>query len=243
MIQPKILIFDTPVELVEAFTDYFIKLIKNKEGIFNVALSGGSTPKVWFENLATIRKKDVPWERVHFYWGDERCVPPDHLDSNYGMTKTFLLDHIDIPAKNIHRIHGELPPDLAAKNYALELAQNLPMDHYPIFDLIILGMGDDGHTASIFPHQIDLWDSSATCVVASHPVSGQHRISLSGNVINKAHSVAFLITGNTKAKKVSEVIGKKPPALGYPASFVAPSPGTLYWFLDSSAAQFQQYDI
>jgi 6-phosphogluconolactonase len=233
----KVLIFDSISQLVENFSLFFIDLIKQKEGDFCVALSGGSTPKVWFEELAKNHKKDIPWEKVHFYWGDERCVPPLDEESNFGMTKKYLLDHVHIPPQNIHRIHGELAPELAAKNYENDLVQNLTMDRFPIFDLVILGMGDDGHTASIFPHQIALWDSSNSCVIAAHPVSGQQRISISGGVINNARAVAFLATGKNKTKKVSEIIHKKPIAVNYPASLVAPKKGLLRWFLDSSAAQ------
>lgn len=237
MTDPKVLIFNSISQLVENFSLFFKDLINQTEGDFCVALSGGSTPKVWFEELVKNHKKDIPWEKVHFYWGDERCVLPEDEESNFGMTKKYLLDHVQIPVQNIHRIHGELAPEQAAKNYENELVQNLTMDRFPIFDLVILGMGDDGHTASIFPHQIALWNSSKSCVIASHPVSGQHRVSISGGVINNACAVAFLVTGKNKAEKVSEIIHKKPIAVNYPASLVAPKKGLLRWFLDSSSAQ------
>ncbi len=238
MSKVEVLIFENTDQLVSGFSAYFIDLIRQKDGDFSVALSGGSTPKVWFEELAINHKIDIPWEKVHFYWGDERCVIPEDKESNYGMTKKYLLDHINIPLQNIHRIHGELPPEQAAINYERELSQKLSVNTYPIFDLVILGMGDDGHTASIFPHQIELWESANFCVVASHPVSGQHRVSISGNVINNARAVAFLVTGKNKAEKINEIIHKKPVASAYPASLVAPEKGLLHWFLDSQAAQY-----
>lgn len=236
MNKKKVLVFANILELVDGFTNHFIKLMKLKEGIFRVALSGGSTPKFWFEELAKNHTLDIEWERVHLYWGDERCVPPDDEDSNYGMTKKYLLDHIDIPDGNIHRILGEQNPEDAARNYEDELLKFGPGDSIPVFDLMILGMGEDGHTASIFPHQIDLWDSTDFCVVATHPTSGQYRVSLTGRVINQARSVAFLVTGEQKAEKVMEIIQKKEDSVSYPASHVSQPNDELFWFLDKPAA-------
>ncbi|MCL4165191.1 UNVERIFIED_CONTAM: hypothetical protein GTU68_045343 [Idotea baltica] len=150
------------------------------------------------------------------------------------MTKKFLFDHIDIPKENIHRVPGELDPTEASDVYAKEICENLNNDKVPVFDLMILGMGDDGHTASIFPHQIDLWNSKNFCVVATHPVSGQHRVSLTGKVINAASSIAFLVTGANKAEKVREILSKDKIASSYPASLV--NPDNLVWFLDGAAA-------
>lgn len=237
MEEPIALIFEDKGKLVKGFTEYFIKLMNARTGPFSVSLSGGSTPKIWFEYLSENHKNDIDWSRVHFYWGDERCVPPDDKDSNYGMTKTYLLDQIEIPQENIHRISGELLPDDATKLYDKDLSDNLDSNDIPIFDLIILGMGDDGHTASIFPHQIDLWDSNDFCVVATHPKSGQHRVSITGKVINHAKSVAFLVTGENKTERVKEIIDEEPNAAYYPASLVKPIDGTLHWFLDASAAK------
>ncbi len=237
MDKPKILIFEDKLRLAAAFSHHFINLVKMKEGIFNIALSGGNTPKVWFENLVNNHKDSVAWENIHFYWGDERCVPPDDEESNYGMAAKYLFDHVDVPAENIHRIKGEIAPEEAAGQYARELTENLPGTYGPVFDLIILGMGEDGHTASIFPEQIDLWESPSLCVVASHPVTGQRRISLTGKVINNAASVAFMVTGRNKAPKVREILSDDPAAENYPAAKVNLSEGALYWFIDKGAAE------
>jgi 6-phosphogluconolactonase len=236
MKEPKVIVFENIPKLVGAFSRHFIDLLKAKEGVFRVALSGGSTPKFWFEELAKNHNRDIEWERVHFYWGDERCVPPDDEDSNYGMTRKHLLDHIDIPKENIHRILGERNPEGTARIYGKELLQFSTENSIPVFDLMILGMGEDGHTASIFPYQIDLWDSTDNCVVASHPTSGQQRVSLTGRVINHARSIAFLITGKKKAEKVMEILHKKSKSDHYPASRVLQGDGDLYWFLDKPAA-------
>jgi 6-phosphogluconolactonase len=234
--EPVALVFQNNESLVKGFTEYFTKLVSQKKGPFSIALSGGSTPGIWFEYLAKNHKEDIPWENVHFYWGDERCVPPDHEESNYGMTRKHLLDKVPIPGKNVHRIHGEIEPAEAATFYEQELINNLHTDDCPVFDLIILGMGDDGHTASIFPHEIKLWDSEKIYVVATHPVSGQKRVSLTGRVINAAAAVAFLVTGKNKEERVREIIGQEPNAAYYPASLVNPANGTLHWFLDKEAA-------
>ncbi len=236
MKEPKVLIFDNSEKLVEAFTHHFMSLMSLTDGDFHVALSGGSTPKIWFEELVKNHKDDIDWKKVHFFWGDERCVPPDDEDSNYGMAKKHLLDHISIPEQNVHRILGELIPEEAAELYGEELFEILSQGTIPIFDLVILGMGDDGHTASIFPHQIELWDSEKYCVVATHPGSGQRRISLTGKVINGARSVAFLVTGDKKADKVMEILHSKEGSNSYPVSRVSPEKSNLYWFLDKPAA-------
>ncbi len=237
MQEPKVLIFDDVDKLAEDFTNHFISLMKLKTGNFHIALSGGSTPKVWFEHLVKNHKYDIDWARVQLFWGDERCVPPIDEDSNYGMTKKYLLDHINIPKENIHRIFGELNPEEAVPLYEKELSNVLPnKDEVPVFDLVILGMGADGHTASIFPHQIELWDSDQYSVVAKHPETGQRRISLSGKVINKSRSIAFLVTGENKAAKIMEILHKTKDSDNYPASRVAPEKNNLYWFLDKAAA-------
>lgn len=247
MKEPVALIFDDKGKLVKGFTEYFVKLLHEnlpgrqaESGIFTVALSGGSTPKIWFEYLAKNYADKIDWKRIHFYWGDERCVPPDDAESNFGMTKTYLLDHIDIPEENIHRISGEKNPDDAAAIYSKEISQQLSHEKIPIFDLVILGMGDDGHTASIFPHEIQLWDSDAFCVVANHPVSGQQRVSITGKVINNARAVAFLVIGNSKSERIKEIFDEEPHASYYPASLVKPVNSQLHWFLDGEAASLIQ---
>ena len=218
------------------FSSYFVDQLKDKAA-FHVALSGGSTPKIVFDVLAENFADKVDWGKVHFYWGDERCVPPSDDESNYKMTVEHLFSKIDVPEANIHRILGEKDPVNEAMRYANLLEINLDrVDDVPQFDLVILGMGDDGHTASIFPHEIDLWDSEDHCVMATHPDSGQKRVSINGKVINTAKEVAFLVTGASKAEKVEAVIEKTEGSDAYPASLVNPTSGNLVWFLDEEAA-------
>ncbi|MEW2922394.1 6-phosphogluconolactonase [Muricauda sp. ANG21] len=223
-------------EVAEQFSAYFVEKTKT-EGTFHVALSGGSTPKIVFDVLAKNFSDKVDWSKVHFYWGDERCVPPTDDESNYKMTVEHLFSKIKVPKANIHRIRGEEEPKTEAICYANLLEINLEeVEGTPQFDLVILGMGDDGHTASIFPHQINLWNVEDHCVVATHPESGQQRVSINGKVINAAKEVAFLVTGASKAEKVKAVVEKTEGSQAYPATLVDPKYGNLVWFLDEPAA-------
>ncbi len=233
----KIKTYETKQEIAIQFSRYLAILIASKEEV-HIALSGGSTPKIVFDALADNFQKDINWQGVHLYWGDERCVDPTDDDSNYKMTVEHLISKIEIPKENIHRIKGENEPPYEAKRYGVLLDQILPKSNdIPCFDLVILGMGDDGHTASIFPHEIELWHSENYCEVAIHPDSGQNRVSITGQLINHAKTVAFLVTGKNKANKVDEILNKKGEYKKYPASLVAPLSGKLLWFLDDAAAE------
>lgn len=223
-------------EVARAFADYFTELAQGRDD-FHVALSGGSTPKTVFDILAREYSDTLAWDKIHLYWGDERCVPPTDDQSNYRMTVEHLISKIDIPPSNVNRILGENEPHGEAKRYSGVLERNLDrVGDTPRFDLIILGMGDDGHTASIFPHQIDLWEAPDHCVVATHPESGQKRVSLNGKVINAAAEVTFLVTGESKSEKVKAIVEGIQGSEAYPASLVDPESGKLSWFLDREAA-------
>ena len=226
----------TKQEVALNFSRYLVNLIAAKESV-HIALSGGSTPKIVFDELAANFQNAIDWSTVHFYWGDERCVSPTDEQSNYKMTKTHLISKIAIPQENIHRIKGEYDPEYEAKRYASVLADNLPIvKNIPQFDLVILGMGDDGHTASIFPYEIDLWNSEKYCEVAIHPDSGQKRVSITGQIINNADTVVFLVTGESKTEKYTEIINQTGNFKSYPASLVDPTSKKLVWFLDEAAA-------
>lgn len=228
--------FESPEKAAEAFAADLARWIEEEEEYF-VALSGGSTPQLLFRHLAEKFRERIDWQKVHLFWGDERCVPPDHEESNYGTARRLLLDRIDIPEENIHRVHGEALPEKEALRYSLEIRQNLPFENdLPSFDLVLLGLGEDGHTASIFPDQMELLDADGICAVATHPESGQKRITLVGKVINNARKVAFLATGKGKAEKVRQILHKKEGWEKLPAAHILPSQGDLYWYLDREAA-------
>lgn len=228
----------TPDDLSQSFTAWFEEILMQKEMV-TVALSGGSTPRLLFDYWAGLPPGEIDWKKIKFFWGDERCVPPTDDESNYKMTKEHLFDFLPVSGENIFRILGENDPEAEARRYGDLLSIELESIHgIPSFDILMLGMGDDGHTASIFPHEIELWHHPANCVTATHPESGQIRVSLTGKVINAAQHVAFLVTGENKADKVAEIIGhphrveKK-----YPAALVQPDSENLIWFLDEKAAQ------
>lgn len=231
----EIKVYKTKQEVGENFSKFLVGFVTGRKET-HIALSGGSTPKIVFDELATTFKDEIQWEKVYLYWGDERCVPPEDNDSNYKMTVEHLISKIAIPKENIHRIKGENNPDYEAKRYSELLEEELPAsENIPQFDLVILGMGDDGHTASIFPHEINLWHSKKYCEVAIHPESGQKRVSLTGQIINNAHTVAFLVTGAAKASKYKKIKNQIGDYEKYPASLVAPTSGRLFWFLDEAA--------
>jgi 6-phosphogluconolactonase len=196
--------------------------------IITIALSGGNTPKLLFTVLSAKYGEGLPWENVHFFWGDERCVPPHDPESNFGMTNRILLEKISIPHTNIHRIIGEDDPENEAARYSGEILKFTRLKHgLPVFDLIILGLGDDGQTG--------LLTSEKICEVAFHPLTGQKRITLTGRVINNAETVIFLVAGLNKAEVVADII-EKPGITDYPAAAIEPADGTLKWYLDADAA-------
>lgn len=229
-------IFDSPQATARGFAEHFLKLHQETEKL-TIALSGGSTPKILFDLLASEFKSDFDWSKIHLYWGDERCVPPTDADSNYKMTVDHLISKIEIPDSNVHRVLGENNPDEEAIRYGEairnELAEN---DGLPAFDIVLLGMGGDGHTASIFPHEMELMTDDRICAIGINPDSGQKRVTLTGPVINNAKAICFLATGKGKAEKVDEIFNKKDGYAAYPAAHIHPTHGNLYWYLDKEAS-------
>lgn len=236
----KINIYASIDSLCEGFTALLKRELAKKDEV-NISLSGGSTPKALFDYWSANCKNEIDWKRVIFYWGDERCVTPDDPMSNFGMTKDLLFDKIPtISPTQIHRIHGENAPSEEVTWYTDIMDKFLPKTDagIPVFDIMMLGMGDDGHTVSIFPNQINLWDEPANCVVALHPETGMKRISLTGRVVNNAQNIVFLVTGEAKAEKVKQIITEQAVYSNkYPAAKVSPVNGNLYWYLDQAAAK------
>jgi 6-phosphogluconolactonase len=209
-------------------------------GRFAVALSGGETPRTLYRLLARQQfSQKIPWRRVQLYWGDERCVPPDDPKSNYGMARDSLLKHVPIAEENVHRVRGEDPPEKAAQAYDAELrglaAKERPRSEVPVFDLVLLGLGTDGHTASLFPHSDALAVEDRFSVATAAP-DGSPRVTVTAPVLNAARRVWFLVSGAKKAGMVAEVIEGLRVPLAVPAQGVAPVHGTLTWLLDEDAA-------
>lgn len=209
-------------------------------GRFTVALSGGSTPKRLYQLLtAEPFRSQVDWGRVEFFWGDERCVPPDHTDSNYRMAREAMLDHLPIPAGLVHRIEAERSDrDAAARAYEAVLARSFgarPGGPPPAFDLILLGMGPDGHTASLFPHTQALGETKRWVVANPVPQLDTERLTLTRPVLNRAREVLFLVAGADKAERLAEVLTGPADPQRLPSQSIQPE-GQLIWFVDRAAA-------
>ncbi len=201
-----------------------------------IALSGGSTPRSLYSLLAQPPyAAQMPWRQLYFFWGDERCVPPDHGDSNYRMARESLLAHVPIPASNIFRVATEAgAPDAVARSYEATLRAffGSPAGAVPEFDLILLGMGSDGHTASIFPGSRALTETVQLVAPAYAEHLESHRVTFTLPLINQARCVIFLVAGADKAASLSAVLAGD---LAYPAARVRLSQGDLYWLVDRNA--------
>lgn len=227
---PKLRRFEDPDALARgtaAFVAGLVAAATETQGRISIALSGGSTPKAMH---AVLRGMALPWEKVEIYWGDERAVPPDDPGSNYRMAKETLLDHVAIRPENVHRMEGELPAGEAAARYADVLAAAPPLD------VVLLGMGDDGHVASLFPDTPEP-DPDATVIATRAPVAPHPRITLTQRAIASARIVALAVCGETKARRLAEVYGQiRSGNLKLPAAQVRGAGGPPWWLVDEAAA-------
>jgi 6-phosphogluconolactonase len=232
-------IYSDSKKVVKAIArEIFNLTISSSQERFNILLSGGNTPSELFRKIARKHTESIEWERIHFWWGDERCVSPDNENSNFKQANDFLLSQIIIPAENIHRIKGENNPEEEALRYALEIKKNINFrGENPVFDLVLLGLGEDGHTASIFPDELELFEDERICAVSRHPLTGQKRITITGRVLNNANRVFFMVTGANKAQRISEIMNDDEAAKLLPAYYISPNNGELIWFIDDAAAQ------
>ena len=227
--------------LAETVADFFLEAAARSLEVrerFDVALAGGSTPKAAYRLLAAApRSSSLDWSRVRFFFGDERCVPPDDDESNYKMAYDAMLGPLGVAAASVFRMQGEDEPAAAAQAYAALVQAELRLAAgVPAFDLIMLGLGPDGHTASLFPGTDPRCDDDALVRAPWVEKFATHRLTLTPKVINAAAEVAIATAGAGKAPAVAAVIsGPREPAT-YPAQIVAPSPGRLTWFLDRAAA-------
>ncbi len=227
-------IYDQKETVSEVFGEYLVEYLQDKP-VSNIALSGGGPSTFLYEYLLE-RRADVDWKNVHFFWGDERCVPPDHAESNFGMANERFFRHLDIPKEHIHRIRGEGDPAEEARRYSEEILRQVPLwEGLPLFDVLILGMGPDGHTASIFPNQMHLLDSDMICAVSTHPENGQKRITLTGKVLSNALKIAFLVTGQENETVLAEILTRTDAWESYPAAHIR-SKRKMFWFIDRAAA-------
>ncbi len=243
---PGVHVFDDAAVVARAAADEFLRHAVFKAeagGELSVALSGGSTPKRLFEILADEPyASTMPWSKIHFFWGDERCVPPDHPDSNFGAANATLLSRVPVPAVNVHRIQAEFDPDEAAQGYESELR------HYflagagglPRFDLVFLGMGADGHTASLFPRSAALEETERLAVANWVEKLDANRVTLTCPVFNNAAFIMILVAGEDKAETLQAVL--EGPGGRYPAQLIRPGVGELHWLIDGAAGRLLQRD-
>ncbi len=231
----KILYFQKSQELsvflAKEFQALALRYALEKRNLY-VAISGGNSPQGFFRELASQAQREKFWQFVHFYWVDERCVPQDHLESNYRMAKELLLEHIPLRESNIHAIFGDAQ-SLSSEvlRYTKEIQGNVPLwQSIPRFDWIFLGMGNDGHTASIFPGQKSIIESPEICVISEHPNKPQKRITLTLKTINNASRISFIVLGKEKERIIDKVLQKNPNSI-YPAAYVSPRQGALEWLL------------
>jgi 6-phosphogluconolactonase len=237
-------VFRDSAELAAACATLFAQMARrcvSENGEFTVALSGGTTPREIHRRIAAgdqAESERLPWDKIHVFFGDERCVPPDSPESNFRMAQETLFSQVPIPPANIHRMKGELEPGSAAAEYEAELRRKFKLGSQglPRFDLLLLGVGPDGHTASLFPGTAALTEQQRLAVANYVPHLDAWRLTLTFPVLNHAACVLFLTTGEEKAPVVRAVFRPSPGAAMCPARLVQPKSGWLRWFLDEAAA-------
>jgi 6-phosphogluconolactonase len=238
----EIRILTTPQELFEAAAEEVLRAAQDavaQRGRFTIALSGGSTPKSLFNLLATNARNVFPWDLTFFFWGDERHVPPTDPDSNYRMAEEAMLSKIPVPAGNVFRVPAENPDAAAAAEAYEQTLQKffqLKPGQVPVFDLILLGMGPDGHTASLFPGTAGLHEKSKLVIANWVDKLKASRLTLTLPVLNAARCVVFLVSGTDKAPVLRAVLEEDVPGEQYPSKLVRPSNGKLVWLVDRAAA-------
>jgi 6-phosphogluconolactonase len=237
MVDPKIEVVPEISELAEAAAGHILdaqaSAVRERE-IFSIALSGGNTPKTLFELMASDPwRSRFDWSRWEVYFGDERCVPPDHPDSNFRMARLALLDHVPIDPARIHRMKGEMDPQQAAREYGELMKEKFGDDG---LDVNLLGMGDDGHTASLFPGTAALAEKDHRCVANFVPRLDVWRITLSAPFINKSRQVMVLVSGAGKAQRLDQVLNGPRDPDNLPIQMIQPVSGRMLWLMDAAAA-------
>jgi len=237
---PNVQVFDDAEGVARAAARRIVELASESiamRGTFSIALSGGSTPKAIFELLADDEfRTQVAWRNVHVFFGDERSVSPDHADSNYRMAKEALLARVPLPDENVHRINGVGDAAANASEYESDLRVFFGNSTWPRLDLVMLGMGDDGHTASLFPETTALEEERLWVTANWVEKFDTWRITLTAPAINAARNILFLVTGAGKADRLREVLKDERDTSRLPSQLIAPSEGSLEWYVDRAAA-------
>lgn len=228
-------IYPTATETAHALIKCLIGMMKQEpQKVFYFAFSGGTTPSLMFDIWANEYRKETPWGRMRIYWVDERCVPPEDSESNYGTMRRLLLDEVGIPEEHIFPIYGSRIPEAEAKRYSTQIGRTVPLRRgFPSFDVVLLGAGDDGHTSSIFPGQEYLLSSFYPYEVSINPYNGQQRIAMTGCLLFSAKKLIFFITGKGKQDVVRDILNSGDTG---PAAYVAHHAIDVDVFTDAPAA-------
>lgn len=240
---PQVLVFDDALSLARAAAEYVAALSAEpaiRRQRFTLALSGGSTPQQLFRILAQPPYSlTLPWNDMHVFWVDERCVPPEDEGSNYKHARDLWLSHVPLPRSHIHRIKGELGPPAAAEEYAAQLREFAEIEQdWPAFDLVLLGLGEDGHTASLFPGPVPIAELTETtlAVTARYQDRPANRVTLTPIVLNSARNLIFLVSGEAKAEALAAVLRDDADPVRWPAARIRPRRGLVTWMIDRAAA-------
>lgn len=240
MVDAHIAVASNPGELAAWAVEQFVASSREsvaRSGRFRAALSGGATPRAMHRGLASPpAASSIPWAETHLFWVDERCVPPTDPHSNFGAAWQDFVGLVPVPRTHVHPIDGDAPPEKGAAGYDLELIRffQLEPDEWPVFDLVILGMGKDGHTASLFPGSTPLGEESLRVVAVHGGTPAVDRVTLTRPVLSRARRIVFLVSGREKAETVKAVLSGSDPSL--PAATIRPVHGELWWLLDRDAA-------
>lgn len=228
-------IYPTIIETAHALIRRLINMMNDEPGrTFYLAFSGGSTPSLMFDIWANEYKEVTPWPRMRIYWVDERCVPAEDCESNYGTMRRLLLDKVEMPGEYVYPICGANSPEKEAEAYSARVRSTVPLQvDVPVFDVVLLGAGDDGHTSSIFPGQEHLLLSSHPYEASVNPYNGQKRVAMTGSPLFAARKLIFLITGKSKTDVVHDILDSGDTG---PAAYVAHHAGDVELFLDRQAA-------
>jgi len=215
-----------------------LSLSCKEEECAHISLSGGTTPKVIFQMLADNYATKINWSCLHFWWGDERCVDSDSLDSNYGEAKRILFDKVEsLPLGNIHPVNTALGPEQACLDYLQVMKKYIKLKNdLPIYDLILLGLGSDGHTAPLFPNDISV-DCQKWVAIGTQPETSQSRVSITYKIINNAKEIIFIVTGEAKEEVIKNLFTDKHKSQRYPAHYINPTGGSLIWYMDETASR------
>ena len=244
MTPAKVEVFQNHIGLIQKAGDLFVSAAQEavaENGRFLTALSGGSTPQALFQLLATpAYASQIAWQHTHILWGDERLVPPDDPGSNYKLAMDTLLSHVPIPPDNIHRVKGEVDVETAVIDYTQQIHElTLPGQSFPQLDLVLMGLGSDGHTASLFPGPIPANESilPVMAVIADYDGRPAQRITLTPLIFNAARHILFLATGTKKAAALAAVLNHQDTSKKWPAQRIQPTDGIITWLVDADAAQ------